>query len=191
MAKNFSVILYTIITYTYPDHNYDAKWLFFRLQVLTYVLDEFFFLKLFIFTQRDEDFLTEVHHVNGDGEDAGVVYSEMQGVENKASNIIYFDLIKQVYPGNSSYTVQTGGKLKDLRESTTIEKVRAYHKKYYRPDNMFLTITGNVEPQNLFAALEPIEQKILEHIDEYPDFERPFTVSTQLCINQGLSEDGQ
>ena len=102
----------------------------------------------------------------------------MQGVENKASNIIYFDLIKQVYPGNSSYTVQTGGKLKDLRESTTIEKVRAYHKKYYRPDNMFLTITGNVDPQNLFAALEPIEQKILDHIDEYPDFERPFTVST-------------
>ena len=43
---------------------------------------------------------------------------------------------------------------------------------------MFLTITGNVDPQNLFAALEPIEQKILDHIDEYPDFERPFTVST-------------
>ena len=27
---------------------------------------------------RVQDFITEVHHVDGDGEDAGVVYSEMQ-----------------------------------------------------------------------------------------------------------------
>ena len=27
---------------------------------------------------RKEDFMTEVHHINGDGDDAGVVYSEMQ-----------------------------------------------------------------------------------------------------------------
>ena len=29
-------------------------------------------------TLREEDYLTEVHHVNGEGQDAGVVYSEMQ-----------------------------------------------------------------------------------------------------------------
>lgn len=29
----------------------------------------------------DSAFVTEVHHINGDGEDSGVVYSEMQGVE--------------------------------------------------------------------------------------------------------------
>jgi Zn-dependent M16 (insulinase) family peptidase len=27
---------------------------------------------------REEDFMTEVHHISGEGEDAGVVYSEMQ-----------------------------------------------------------------------------------------------------------------
>ena len=27
---------------------------------------------------RDEDFMTEVHHISGQGEDSGVVYSEMQ-----------------------------------------------------------------------------------------------------------------
>ena len=36
-------------------------------------------------TLREQDFLTEVHHVNGNGEDAGVVYSEMQ------VKTIYFD----------------------------------------------------------------------------------------------------
>ena len=30
---------------------------------------------------RKEDFMTEVHHINGDGDDAGVVYSEMQVIK--------------------------------------------------------------------------------------------------------------
>ena len=29
-------------------------------------------------TLREEDYLTEVHHINGEGQDTGVVYSEMQ-----------------------------------------------------------------------------------------------------------------
>ena len=37
--------------------------------------------------------------------------------------IVYFNTIREVYPGNSSYEIQTGGVLKNLRESTTIEKV--------------------------------------------------------------------
>ena len=99
-----------------------------------------------------------------------------QGVEHKPSNIIYFDLIKQIYPGNSSYTVQTGGKLKSLRESTTIEKVRAYHKKYYRPENTYLTITGGIDPAMIFAALDPVERKLMEKMEDYPDWEKPFSV---------------
>lgn len=128
---------------------------------------------------REEDFLTEVHHINGDGDDAGVVYSEMQGVEHKPSNMIYFDLIKQIYPGNSSYTVQTGGKLKELRESTTIEKVRAYHQKYYRPENTFITITGGIEPEMIFAALDPVERKLMEKQSAELLSEKPFTSPLQ------------
>ena len=149
----------------------------------SYLLTVVHTLICFCQNSREEDFLTEVHHINGDGDDAGVVYSEMQGVENKASNIIYFDLIRQVYPGNSSYTKQTGGKLKDLRESTNIERVREYHAKYYRPDNMYLTITGNIEPEALFASLEPVERKLMEKLDQYPAFEKPFSVSSfTLCV---------
>ena len=99
-----------------------------------------------------------------------------QGVEHKPNNIIYYDIIKQIYPGNSSYTVQTGGRLKALRESTTIEKVRAYHKKYYRPENTYLTITGGIEPAMIFAALDPVERKLMEKMQDYPEWEKPFTV---------------
>ena len=88
-------------------------------------------------------------------------------------------MIKQIYPGNSSYAIQTGGRLKDLRESTTIEKVRDYHKKYYRPENAYITITGGIDADVLFAALEPVEKKMVEKFRDFPPYEKPFTVSVE------------
>lgn len=32
--------------------------------------------------------------------------------------------------------------MKNLRDSTTIEKIREYHGSYYRPENMYVIITG-------------------------------------------------
>ena len=39
-------------------------------------------------TITDAGFVTEVHHINGKGDDAGVVYSEMQARENQAGDLI-------------------------------------------------------------------------------------------------------
>ena len=41
----------------------------------------------------DESFLTEVHHVDGAGEDAGVVYCEMQGDENSGESLVRLSLV--------------------------------------------------------------------------------------------------
>merc|ERR1719300_701974 len=124
---------------------------------------------------REEDFTTEVHHITGSGEDAGVVYSEMQAKENRPGTLLYLELDKLIYPGtNISYHVETGGKLKNLRESTTIKKVRDYHQKYYRPDNMYLIVTGNIEKEDLFAALEPVEAKIMSKANYSSEFDKPF-----------------
>ena len=128
-------------------------------------------------------------------------------MENSPSNIVYFNTIREVYPGNSSYEIQTGGVLKNLRESTTIEKVRNgfesalavqrgklyprvclnsilhkfafakvrdYHKKYYRPENTYITITGDVDEEDIFKSLEPLEQKLVKRMGEYPPFVKPF-----------------
>ena len=43
------------------------------LQILPVYMDHILYPTL-----REEDYLSEVHHVNGEGQDAGVVYSEMQ-----------------------------------------------------------------------------------------------------------------
>ena len=42
----------------------------------------------------DSAFLTEVHHVNEEGEDSGVVYSEMQGVECDGENQINVAMLR-------------------------------------------------------------------------------------------------
>lgn len=50
--------------------------------------------------------------------------------------------------------------MSNLRTTTSNEKVRDYHRDFYRPDNLCLIITGKVAPEEVFKALEPFEQKI-------------------------------
>merc|ERR1711892_436144 len=140
------------------------------LQILPVYMDHILYPTL-----REEDYLSEVHHVNGEGQDAGVVYSEMQGVEHSSANILYFELVKKLYP-NSGYHAETGGYLQNLRNSTNIAKVRDYHKKYYRPENLVLTITGRINEQELFETLKKTEEKVLKKrvsLDS-ESFERPW-----------------
>lgn len=136
---------------------------------------------------REEDYLTEVHHVNGEGRDTGVVYSEMQGVETSSSNMMYFALAKRLYP-NSGYNAETGGYLDNLRTSTSIAKVRHYHETYYRPENLVLTITGRIDEQQLFDTLRTTEEKVLRkrELKSPPPFQRPWQKPLQQL---NLTED--
>ena len=64
-----------------------------------------------------------------------------------------------------------------MRNSTTIEKVREYHKQYYRPENLLLTITGRIEEDKLFEVIRPIEEKILQkrEIEGETEYQRPWS----------------
>lgn len=64
-----------------------------------------------------------MYHITGDGEDAGVVYSEMQARENTDSDRCYRAMLRAMYPHPSGYRSETGGIMKNLRESTSNEKV--------------------------------------------------------------------
>ncbi|XP_066250958.1 uncharacterized protein C05D11.1-like [Euwallacea similis] len=121
----------------------------------------------------EEAFITEVHHITGDGEDAGVVYCEMQGRENSAESRMHLAIAKNIYPGHCGYSSETGGIMRNLRESTSNSKVRAYHKEFYRPENLKVIITGQISPEDVFRALEPLEQQIVSKGDRGP-FERPW-----------------
>lgn len=54
---------------------------------------------------QDAAFITEVHHINGEGQDAGVVYCEMQACENTARNRTEFEMMQLLYPGRCGYKV--------------------------------------------------------------------------------------
>ncbi|KAL2723884.1 uncharacterized protein V1478_008397 [Vespula squamosa] len=124
-------------------------------------------------TLQDSAYLTEVHHINGEGEDAGVVYCEMQGKENIGEYLVYSELSRAIYPGHCGYKSMTGGALKNLRESTSNEKVRKYHKDFYRPENLTIIIAGQVNHDKVFKVLQPVEQMILSKGSRGP-FERPW-----------------
>ncbi|KAK2579672.1 hypothetical protein KPH14_011595 [Odynerus spinipes] len=124
-------------------------------------------------TLQDSAYLTEVHHITGEGEDAGVVYCEMQGKENIGEYLVFTELCRAAYPGHCGYKSQTGGALQNLRESTSNEKVRNYHKEFYRPENLTIIITGQVKHDKVFKTLQPLEQMILSKGPRGP-FERPW-----------------
>jgi len=47
----------------------------------------------------------------------------MQGRENSGESIVTRELLNKLYPGKCGYKSETGGIMKNLRESTTNEKV--------------------------------------------------------------------
>ncbi|KAL3776496.1 hypothetical protein HJC23_013239 [Cyclotella cryptica] len=128
-------------------------------------------------TLTKEGFVTEVHCVNGKGEDKGVVYCEMQGRENTEGSLIDRAIMDLLYPdyipangdGNNEkgkpiscgYSAETGGKMANLR-TLSIEKIRRYHREYYRSDNTLLLVTGNVESEEFFNKLDEVEALVLK-----------------------------
>ncbi|KAG0050248.1 hypothetical protein BGZ83_004990 [Gryganskiella cystojenkinii] len=128
-------------------------------------------------TMTEAAYYTEVHNINGDGENAGVVYSEMQGRENSSGSIMDLKRQRLMYPESSGYRYETGGLMLNLR-SLKAEKIRQYHRDYYRPDNLCLIVSGIVDHDKLLAALGPVEERIISK-GPLPPMKRPWVDSPQ------------
>lgn len=118
-------------------------------------------------------FITEIYSVTGDNVDTGAVYCEMQGRENTGESRANLELLRAIYPEHG-YSKETGGIMKNIRESLSIEKIRDYHKKYYRSENFAVIITGQVDIDEVAKAIQPIEKKLLACKGSYPKFEKPW-----------------
>ncbi|KAJ5673820.1 hypothetical protein N7462_009259 [Penicillium macrosclerotiorum] len=130
-------------------------------------------------TLTDEGCYTEVHHIDGTGNDAGVVYSEMQGVQNNAAELIDLAARRATYPPGIGFRYETGGMMEQLRVLTA-ERIREFHREMYQPKNLCLIITGEVDQNNMLEILDKFEDTILDVIPS-PDasFKRPWTDSKQ------------
>lgn len=60
---------------------------------------------------------------------------------------------KNLYPQGHPYSWTVIGEMEDLA-SASVEDVRAFHKKYYAPNNATLAISGDIEPEAVKALIE-------------------------------------
>jgi len=136
-------------------------------------------------TLTKEGFVTEVYHVNGKGEDAGVVFSEMQGCENVSSSLMQLAYQRKVYPTSSAYRSETGGLMSALRV-LTIDEIRQYHHKYYEPYNTALVVCGPLDRKVLFDSIQPVEERLVQHgINGAPQgWKRPFMETPSAQVPQ-------
>lgn len=125
-------------------------------------------------TLTDSAYMTEVHHINGEGENAGVVYCEMQARENTGESRCYLEMLRSMYPGKCGYKSETGGLMENLRNSTNNTKVRDFHKQFYHSKNLCIVVTGPVDPESIFKAIKPIEDKIVQKGIHKMAFDRPW-----------------
>lgn len=103
-------------------------------------------------TLTKEGYITEVYHINGKGEEAGVVMSEMQGVEQQSTSVLMRQLQLEMYPQGSAYRSETGGMLGALRK-LTIEEIREFHAHAYKPWNICLHVDGSIPTDQLMRIL--------------------------------------
>ncbi|KAJ6263411.1 hypothetical protein Dda_1974 [Drechslerella dactyloides] len=126
----------------------------------------------------DSGCYTEVHHVDGAGHDAGVVYSEMQGVQNEQDTLMALEANRRLYPEGVGFRSETGGMMEQLRVLKP-ERIRDFHKEMYQPKNLCLVIIGTVDEPELLDILDKFEDGILDDVPK-PDapWKRPWIDST-------------
>ncbi|KAH7369173.1 cytoplasm protein [Plectosphaerella cucumerina] len=127
----------------------------------------------------DEACMTEVHHIDGEGNDAGVVYSEMQGVQSRSGEIADLAAKRLLYPENVGFRYETGG-MTDALRSLTIDRIRDFHRTMYQPRNLAVIIVGETNHDNLLEILDEFEESIKDDIPALDaEFKRPWIDSAQ------------
>lgn len=76
-----------------------------------------------------------------------------ESVDNAAYGFNSGLIAKNLYPKGHPYNWTVIGEMEDLT-SATVEDVRAFHKKFYAPNNATLAISGDINPEEVKAMVE-------------------------------------
>lgn len=136
-------------------------------------------------TVEDSACLTEVYHIDGKGEEKGVVFCEMQSYENTEDTVMVAEMQRLLYEPTSGYATNTGGMLSALRklDSSTI---RQYHRDVYRADNLSIVVSGSLEPQELLKVISQFDSELPQTTKQLP---RPFVDSKLTNAPSPLKEN--
>ena len=122
--------------------------------------DAVFFPKL-----TKEIFLQEAHRLTVDENNVpsiqGVVYNEMKGSYASFESVCYDENVKSLMNG-SIYQKDSGGDPIDI-PSITYQELIDFHNKWYRPDNCFVFLYGNIPT---LEQLDFIQEKFLTRLEK-------------------------
>jgi len=128
-------------------------------------------------TLTDSACYTEVWHIDGTGQDAGVVYSEMQGLQHTQGELMELQARRLLYPEGDGFRYETGGMMEALRVLTA-DRIREFHKAMYQPKNLRLVLIGPIDHGELLEILDKFEDGILGDVPPMDaTFKRPWVES--------------
>lgn len=114
---------------------------------------------------KEEAFHQEAHRIeideNGKPSIQGVVYNEMKGSYSSFESVATDLQIRSLFP-DTNYAYDSGGDPLSIPEFS-YEDFKAFHKKYYRPDNCLVFLYGNVPTEE---QLDYLQSHFLDRLEE-------------------------
>ncbi len=116
---------------------------------------------------KQEGWHYELDNIDGEITYKGVVYNEMQGAFSSPYRELNYLVKKTLFPDNT-YGVESGGYPSEI-PNLKIEDFRAFHKKYYHPENSYVLLYGNADldkelsfiNENYFSEYEKTGEKVV------------------------------
>ena len=68
-------------------------------------------------------------------------------------DLMNYLILKNLYPKGHPYSWDVIGEMEDL-QNATVEDVKAFHKKFYSPNNATLVIAGDINKEEVKALVE-------------------------------------
>ncbi|KXN70984.1 hypothetical protein CONCODRAFT_6356 [Conidiobolus coronatus NRRL 28638] len=148
-------------------------------------------------TLHDRDFVTEVYHIDGEGKQKGVVFSEMVSRETSQEDLLYRYLNKRLYRDTTTYSKECGGLTPDIAKLTN-ERIKNYHSEFYTLKNSTAILVGNNINDSLI--LEQLDNSPtfktsgnsidLKHAQEFPDPKISPPLTEPFTVNFPADDDG-
>ena len=102
--------------------------------------------------------LVQIHHVDGNGFDGGVVYSEASSRLTFSYNNQFYPFLRHIFKENCLYNYSPVGSQTQLREAT-IEKLKDHHQQYYRAHNITIYVFGSLSKEKLFQSIRTVDEE--------------------------------
>jgi len=100
----------------------------------------------------EDAFITEIHHINGQGERQGVVFSEMLGRVTDQEEMLDLELRRAAFGETSPYSYECGGMPDEILKLTS-KDIFDYHNCVYTTDNLHVVLTGTFDEAKVLHAL--------------------------------------